>query len=357
MYDPYNNEDDIETFTLDKKIMINRSIVLYGASDTGKSAFITNILEALKDSMDQLYICAGNDECMRTYENIGFKPFMHKGFSTEFIKELWDRQEALTTVYRKVNKHVEELAYKIKDINTIRHLEFIKKTKQQKLKEIEEKYKNNVDKKEMELIECGELWDGFITLFCKKSINENQHKLVMQDLSETDAYTLKYLNCNPRCLLIIDDCVAQIQETKNKAILYSMFMEGRHKNITFVMALQDDKALISELRKNAFFSIFTTRQCATALFHRGSNSYSKDMKKKADNAIEKVFGKGDKDNAVNLDKLVFFRKTEKFYKCRAKKYTNIKFGVTNIMGLYSRFIQTNDDIVNKNNKYYKVFKQ
>jgi hypothetical protein len=123
----------------------------------------------------------------------------------------------------------------------------------------------------------------------KNVIEINRKILDRMELVATERTALKFLNFNPNCLVIVDDCGAMISEKMMKHESFkNYFMMYRHVGITPIFTFQDDTELISKLRKQASISIFTTQQCASAFFGRASNNL-KSMQWEADRAIAAIF--------------------------------------------------------------------
>jgi len=53
--------------------------------------------------------------------------------------------------------------------------------------------------------------------------------------SKKDKFVLKYFQYNPRILIILDDCVSSHVKELNASV-EKIFFEGRHRNITLILA-------------------------------------------------------------------------------------------------------------------------
>ena len=155
---------------------------------------------------------------------------------------------------------------------------------------------------------------------------------------------------NPRIVLIFDDCAAEFKQCFNRPVFKRLFYQGRHSYITSIFCNQDDTDLPANLRKNVSINIFTQPAVAKANFERGSNKYSKDMIKKAENLYEEVF--------IGYRKLIFIDNDSNknmFYHYTAKIVEPFKFGSTSLHSLCSA-VATEEGSIDKQNKYYSIFK-
>ena len=89
----------IPEIELNTKLFLDKIAVLYGASDSGKSTVIKNILYLLKEEIHQIVVFAGNVDCIQTYLETVPKPLIHRKVTAEILKDIWDRQDMLHSVY------------------------------------------------------------------------------------------------------------------------------------------------------------------------------------------------------------------------------------------------------------------
>ena len=136
-----------------------------------------------------------------------------------------------------------------------------------------------------------------------------RQRLVTMDLDDDERYTLKYLDLNPRILVIFDDAMMEIfnmlsEGKKNHDYtLKNFFFKGRHSMITHFYAFQDDTKIDPDMRKNTHINIFTDPNCAFTFFKRGSNGFGKIIQKQSETIIDEVFGNGKK-----YESLIFIKK-------------------------------------------------
>jgi hypothetical protein len=152
--------------------------------------------------------------------------------------------------------------------------------------------------------EVNEKFEKMLVLVYKKFLTPNINRLWKQkDLSEDARYSLNYLHFNPRLLLIFDDCTAQLKPFFAKEIFRKLFYQNRHSFITVVICCQDDTDLPTNLRKNAFVSIFTESIVCTSNFDRMSNKFPKTTKTYVAETAPTVF--------TGFRKLAYIREDDK----------------------------------------------
>jgi hypothetical protein len=337
----------------DKKLFLDRSIILYGASDTGKSTVIVDILYHLRKDIDQIFVYSRNEESNSTYEGIVPKAAIKHHFKAQDLEELWARQDALAFAYNKAN-HIEILESVFNKLEISGVSEIIHRAQQERsiaFRGVREQFAGNPQKTKEAEAKLEKTYNEFFVALYKTHINRNRHRAKRADLNEDEMFAVKYMDFNPRLLLVIDDCGSDLAALKKHPLINDLFTMGRHKYITFLITIHDDKLLPSELRKNAFVSVFTTRQCATALFSRSSNHYDKALKIRAERACEAAFVEG--EGPAKFQKLIYIRKGDMFFRFTAKTRGAFTFGSQAFQD-YMRLIEADGLTIDKNNKYYSL---
>src|SRR5271156_4473392 len=90
-------------------------------------------------------------------------------------------------------------------------------------------------KKKTEEIE--QEYEKFFTLVYKRYISEHRSRLIKMQLNQDEAFTLRYLDFNPRMLLVFDDCTADFKRLKSpraKSIMGKLFFQNRWAFMTVV---------------------------------------------------------------------------------------------------------------------------
>lgn len=343
--------EELETIKLDYKMLLNKSLTLYGASGSGKSAIIIDMLYHLSGHVSQILVYCPTDPSNRTYSNgVVPTPLIHYEFNIEQIEYIWARQEMMASVYAKANdmKVLESLYQKLQLSDVNRMLAKIRESKVDNIREIKDTYfDERMQKGKIAKIE--EKYKELITLIYKKYINDYRSRLSNARLTEDEQHSLKYLNFNPRLVLVFDDCASDIKKYEKHPAVRKLFYQARHVHITLILACQDDKDIESSLRKNAFVSMFTTDACANAFFSRKANDFPRDMIKKVDKLCTAL--RWDKPY---FEKLLYMRQENKLYKLVADLHDGFQFGSVTVRE-YCKSIERNGAAVDKNNPFYSDF--
>ncbi len=128
-----------------------------------------------------------------------------------------------------------------------------------------------------------------------------------------------------------------------------MFTQGRHKYLSFMITMQDEKLLETEFKKNAFISIFTTSQNANAFFTRKSSYFSRDVIKRAERAARDTF-----NSEKKYQKLIFIREEDKFYRYTATLRGSFTVG-SDIINEYCEKVKRKH--ASSGGKWYKMLTQ
>lgn len=354
---PANKTIEIpEELELDYSLFLDQSTILYGASASGKSKFIIDILYHLRKKVGQIIVVSPSEQSNRTYTKSGIvaSPLVHYTLTEQLLITIWKRQEMFSAVYTRANQpdilralfDKLDLPQKVKDL-----IDGINDIRKKKKEEIQEQFIDKaLQKKQIE--EIDQKYQELLVVIYKANIAKNKNYLTSLNLSKEEKFSLKYLNFNPRMVLVFDDCSAQFKKIKTpqgKATLGDIFYRGRHAYLSIIIAVHDDKLLDSEWRKNSFVNVFTTPRAAHTYFGHDSNGFSKDTLKQVNQWIPHVFGSG-------YQKLVYIRGHDKFYRCTAKLHEDFQFGSYFIRD-YCKKIESNGLTVDRSNQFYGYFCQ
>ena len=329
--------------------ILDRTIVLYGRSNSGKSVFIKYIMKIVKDYIPVAFVISPTEPSNRAYEKFVDKSLIHFDLSVSkgeegFLEKLWQWTSIRSSIYHKVNKkdilmslysriRTPEIDRMINKIESKREDE-IRKTPYGKHDEIEKNY------------------NELLVKVIKKHIQQHQHTLNrnISDLSEEERYSLSYIDLNPRVLLVFDDAAAELKSYFNKPIFRKIFYQSRHSFITSVFASQDDTDIPANLRKNVALSIFMTPAVSKSNFERASNKFSKDLQKIANCLYDDIFTGYRKlafiDNDINK---------QYFYHITAELVTPFRFGSHSLRGICGA-VESEDGNIDKSNLFYRNFK-
>jgi hypothetical protein len=342
----------LQEFNINYKYFLDQSTLLYGETKTGKSSIMVDILYHLKPFVEQIIVISPSDPQNHTYDRgVVPLPCIHYEITSELLNNIWERQNALAAVYSRANEPTVLKGLFDKITNNGRARDEISQI-YRKLKE----YKAEIESTESEQSimrskvstmekDCKEL----ILLIWKRYISINMRHLRRLKLSADEQYSLKYLDLNPRLVLIFDDCTPDMKKFSSHPVMKKLFFQGRWAFITFLIACHTDKCIDPELKKNAFVSIFTEESCANGYFERQSNNFGKEAKERANNALRAAF-----TPMTKFQKLVWVREDKRFYKFTATIRDGFEFG-GDILREYCSRCQSSKNGAVTNNKFIHDF--
>jgi hypothetical protein len=292
-------------------LFLDRSVAVYGPSGAGKTVFVKNVMQILEEHIEQVIIVAPTEPTNRSYENFVDPQLIHYRLylpdpnnpkkddgtrgAMRFLQAVWYRQEMMAAVYKRANRpeilsqlfsrlpaEVRQAGLApIRDVNAKRGAVIAQLKKQ---------YANDPGRCSEKLKDVDEKFLKMLVLLYKKFITPHYETLWgSPNLSEDEEYSLCYINFNPRLLLIFDDCAAQLKPLFTKDIIRLLFYQGRHSFITILFCAQDDTDLPTNLRKNAFISMFAEPIVCLSNFERPSNKFPKPVKQFIAENLEDIY--------------------------------------------------------------------
>jgi hypothetical protein len=303
----------IPSLRLTKRTIINRTFALYGPSNSGKTVITKHLLDQLRGEVDQIIVVSPTEPVNQSYANYVPQPLIHYGFSAPdpknprkrltgskgaeaFLQQIWDRQEMLGGIYARANKPdiLRSLFDRVSPELQSEARPALDKIQQVRRKgEALLKKKYNARPGEFKT-KLKELCDSLVKktgVVYKHFIRADFARLWArrQKLPEAEQWALNYLELNPGMVLILDDCAADIKPLFKKPEMRRYFYQNRHFNLTVIMCFQDDTDLDTNLRKNAFVSIFCSDVVCRSFFTRTSNMFNKETKKEVEEMIPLVY--------------------------------------------------------------------
>ena len=291
---------------------INKSINLYGSSNSNKSTLLIKIMNTLKGHVPACICFNMTENSNNTFKNILPDALIHTTLEIPVLEAIWQRQEILTEIYKKVNNinYIKEIIEYF-DSNSYEHN--ISKINLKKKEEIDNLQNKKLDKN-LSILEKNKILEKFseiemvltkrylnnikdkiksITNKLKKNIDVNKededYYLKYKTLDDDKKLILKYNDVNPHLLIIFDDCAASIRPIIKSDIIRKLFYQSRHNNITFLSTYQSEIDLDASLRKNARITILCDSNEANSHFERVSNNYSKQIKILTRKIINKLY--------------------------------------------------------------------
>jgi hypothetical protein len=353
-----NVASDIKVKFLEKnfKYYLNRSTILFGASNSGKSTILIEILYLLKDHVPNIFVFAPTAEANNAFNGIIPGPLVFKTVEIDTLNEIYMRQQAATKIYNTVNNltYLRRLFEQVADYKII---EVAKLAYNNANAIIQKKHNDttiNFIERRSSISEVKEVRDQYLSKLYKAVIRCNKSRLRKMGISEKSKYIIKYLDFNPNCVVVFDDCGAILKKFQKEEVVKKIIFQGRHNHINLILTLQDDLNLDSSIKKNAFVNIFTTGRCAAAYFERGSNSFSKKEKEVAGKIITSVFTPSVKRD---FKKLVYLRdETNPFRYTIADIYENFRFGCPSLWEMCNKVSKENNTCDFENDPLLSSFK-
>lgn len=362
----------IPELNISPKSYIDKTIVIYGPTKTGKTVITKNIMRIVNNYIDQVLVIAPSEPSNRSYEGFVDQPFIHykmylsdnsvqppgkrddwKEKAYVFLESIWKRQEMMAAIYTRSNK-IEVLESLFKHV--VRHIQEeadvvitnIKDKLADATDQINNQYSAGI--RDIKIKDITAKFEDMLIQVYKKYIHIDYENVWRSTLNEDERYSLQYLCFNPRLLLIFDDCAAQLKPFFTKEIFRKLFYQNRHSFITLIICCQDDTDLPANLRKNTFISFYTEPVVSLSNFERSSNKYSKQAKSYVNEIIPYVF-KG-------YRKMAYIREDDKnnyFYHVTYEYPHTFKFG-SKAMHELCQLIQNTGTSMDTSNPFYSYFK-
>lgn len=353
-------------------MFLDRTTVLYGPSKTGKTVHIKNILKTLNGFCSEILIIAPTDIANRSYDGFVDSPCIHyrlwipdpknpkkddgvKG-THRFLDAIWQRQNMKAAIFSRANK-LDTLARLFARLPPAAHasgtgyLKLIRRKRERVIAELDVRFAHDIAKRTAKKKEVDEKFKQITTIVFKKHVVPHYELLAgLADLSEDERYSLRYVNFNPRLVIVFDDCAAQLKPMFNKEGFRQLFYQNRHALISTVVCCQDDTDLPPNLKKNTFVSIFTEAVVTSSFFDRSTNKFPKSTRAYVSEVVPSVF-KGHR-------KLAYIRDDESrqhFYYTNVPDLPPSMFGSPALHELCN-LLKADGPSMDKENPYFDKFK-
>jgi energy-coupling factor transporter ATP-binding protein EcfA2 len=344
-----DTNEEIPLFDKKYTYFLNKSIILYGSSGSGKSMIMRDILYILKDHIPNIIVIAPTNHLNKSFDDIIPSQLIFPDVTEELIQNIFKRQKTVVKLYNMVNdiNKLENIYNKISQLSD----NFIKNKIINSYNQIKYKYEQNdelhIVEKKIKLKELEDVHKKSLIEFYKKIINRYRNQImnntnIQNKFDDIEFKIIKCININPNFLLILDDCAYNANVWSKYSEIKEIFMNGRHHKITFMISFQDDKLLDSGLRKNAFINIFTTEIVCNAFFQRSANNFTKQEKNRLSKLSSCIFN-DPKLKDKNYKKLVYIKdKNPNVYYILADYIENFKFGSEYLHNLCNKVKKKND---------------
>lgn len=292
-------------------MMLRKNIVMYGASNSGKSVMTVDILHTLKSVVPNIVVFAPTADSNGAYEGIVPDKMIKRTCTIKQVESVYKRQVQAASAYKTANS-LEVLSSVFNRIarGTDRQSEAavleLSKTMLVRVKSSNITLgERNKQKKTIETMR-----DEYLRNIYKQRIRQSVSTLGQIKLTAVEQQSVQFIDFNPNLVIVFDDCSSVFTRKFQKSqVMLDLFYQGRHSFITTIFGLHDDTGLESYLRKNAALSLFMTAECAVHYFTNSSNSFTATMKTDALQKIDAIF---DSDSGVvpAFSKLVYVRNDE-----------------------------------------------
>ncbi len=343
----------------------NKTSIIYGRRESGKSTIVLEIMYLLKDRISIPFIVSQSNAA----DFVGKVPknCIKSSITKEWLEEFLLAQKGRASIYNKANnmKTLKYLFDRIKNIQASGKEKAILTSADKSIFNVENNPKLEYSTKKEQIKAIQEMQVRELVDLYKSNIRAYKHVLdgMIDTLDRDEICCLNYLDFQPHALLIFDDCASVLKKwVKESTVIKEIFYNGRWAYITFIITTQDDKEIESELRKNAMVSYFTTHQAAIANFTRTSNAYPKHEKLRAEMCIKRIFNSSDRVKTgiktKNFKKLVYVQnKEDPFMYMVAEMKGDFKFGCPSLWKLDEKLEETrekndNEDVNGFFNRYY-----
>jgi hypothetical protein len=342
-----NVSADVKLRFIDKKIShyFNRNTILFGASESGKSTVLFEILYLLKDVVPLIFVFSLTAEENNAFDGMVPEHVLFRDINIPLIEAIYKRQKGATRIYNTVNniKSLKALFCRVASHGAVESAKNAFKNAARIIGDKEGDLSMDFSDRKSALCEVKKVRDEYLTKLYKHEIRINKKRLRRMGLSENEKYIVKYLDFNPHCTIVFDDCGAILKKFQKEEVIKKIMYQGRHNKLHAIFTLQDDTDMASFIKKQSKINIFTTDQCASAYFERKSNSFPKKTKTKADNIISYVFAETTKKK--NHKKLMYLRgEPDPFRYTIADLYDTFEFGSPALWKM-SKKIKENEEVM------------
>ncbi|GFR88150.1 BA71V-B354L [Elysia marginata] len=365
------NGKKVPELLLHPGLFVDRTTVIYGPSKTGKTVIVKNIMKQVYDHIEQVLLVAPTEPSNRSYAGFVDPSLIHYRMylpdptdkrdtefkaAMRFLETVYKRQEMMAAIYTRANSldTLSELYSRLSHTKRGRgdhHIASLQRMRRRVIDGVRRQYACNLGQSDQKVKEADEKFEKMLILVYKKFLTPNIESLWKeQDLNENERCCLYYLHFNPRLLLIFDDCAAQLKPFFNKEIFRKLFYQNRHSFITMIICCQDDTDLPTNLRKNAFISIFTETIVCTSNFDRGSNRFPKATKAYVAEIAPEVF--------IGFRKLAYIREDDKrqhFYHLTCTYPRPFLFG-SNALSELCATVRSEGVTMDTDNPFYEKFR-
>lgn len=305
----------LKWFDKNYKFFLNKTTLIYGRTQSGKSTIIDEIMYLCKEHISSIFvICQSSSSSSSPYKGKVPSNCIKTKVTKEWLENLMVIQQGRAELYKTANNldNLKKVCDRLNNTEVKRNETIINNETDKSIERVKNNNRIDFAMKKSQITHINNIrCENLINIY-KNAIRKFRVELEsIPNLSPNEYCCVEFVDFNPNLMLAYTDCAASFKKwVKNSEKIKEMFYNGRHHFITQIIDAQDDKEIDSELRKNALVSIFTTDQAATANFDRASNAYSKYIKERSRHCIKKVFAPDQYLDVKNWKKLVYIQQND-----------------------------------------------
>lgn len=293
----------LQFLDLGVKTFLQKIILLYGETGSGKSVIIRNLIRILTmgDVVPVVVVIAPTDDSNSMYTGIVPKQLIFHRPTVELLESIYARQEYVSALYKTVSEraNLKRVFDMCDDRNAVmleRNINLIADNALSSLRGMKDGFARE---RERDQIEEGR--NMRLKELYKDIIKKNRDNLLANKarLTEDECVVVEFIELNPNLLLILDDCASDKAWQKSEVVC-KLFYQGRNYYFTSVISFQGDKDLSPNIRRQGHIAMFTTPESATAYFTTKTNGYSKEHIKRAEKIIGKIFASSEGPSHIKL---------------------------------------------------------
>jgi energy-coupling factor transporter ATP-binding protein EcfA2 len=243
---------------------LDRSSIIYGASGSGKSTAIRHLMYLLRGYCGAIIVFSASDKDNGMYSKKLVPPqLVYDHITPDVLVAISERQTRSRKIYDQA-----------RTLSVLESLfdRFATETDHDLMNKLSRIYDdvNQIDDTERaNLIEIYTEKRRDIMINVIRSIRERA-----DNLSTEEQFTMRWINFNPRIMIIFDDCTSDFKAIRGDQSILEQIFRGRHFLCTSIIALHGPAAAMPMMRLNAYNSIFTDPGSARSFASTVTNGLS-----------------------------------------------------------------------------------
>lgn len=244
---------------------VNASTIIYGPSNSGKTKIINEIMYLCRNIIPNVIVIC-NQNSQKNYNGKVPALCIKNDLTKENLISIWQRQADLKRVCNAADNlvNLRKLYNRCRSSAIDSKLNTFEREYNQHVARIQNDSSLNVESQQTQLNRLCEFYEDGVRKIYKQQIAKNLAILygMFDELCIEEKICLTYYDTNPKLMLIFDDVTEMFKKwmgyfKKEANPFHSIFFQGRHNDISIVIAAHDNKFILPELRKNARNAFFT----------------------------------------------------------------------------------------------------